>query len=67
MATSTIVITWTGTAGGQDHEVQSYTVDGTAYASLTATQIRDSSRLLRKAFKRLTADKANVSAFTGGF
>lgn len=66
MATSTIVVTYTGTSGGADHEVQSFTVDGTAFASLTATQIRDASRLLRKAFKRLANDKANTSAFAGG-
>jgi hypothetical protein len=41
MATTTIVITYTaGAAGTGDDDVTSATVDGTAYASLTAAQVK---------------------------
>jgi len=41
MATTTIVITYTpGTATTKD-DITSYTVDGTAFAALSDTQIRD--------------------------
>ena len=58
MATLTVVITYTGTLG-VDEEVQSWTSAGTAYASLTPTQVNQTNRLLRKAAKRAMSDKGS--------
>lgn len=50
MATATIVITYTPAVdGGSNVRVDSYTLDGTAYGSLTAAQIEKATCLMRKA------------------
>jgi sporulation protein YlmC with PRC-barrel domain len=62
MATTTIVITYTaGSAAGKD-EVTSYTVDGTAFGSLTDTQIRDTqNRVARLLVLNQTAKAATLT------
>jgi hypothetical protein len=68
MATSTIVITYTAATGEKDAKVTSMTVGGTAYASLTAANVRDTAFLLNEGAKLLRSDKTVVSAaspFTG--
>lgn len=57
MATSTIVITYTGT-DESDVEVQSFTMGGTAYGSITAANKKLARALLKKAADRVTADYA---------
>lgn len=53
MATTTIVITHSGTEPFE--EVTSYTSGGTAFASLTAAQLKTAARLMKKAVKVTTA------------
>ena len=55
MATSTIVITYTGTTEA-DAEVQSFTVGGVAYGSITTANKKLARALMKKAVKRVTAD-----------
>lgn len=50
MATLTVVITYSGTLG-TDPEVTSYTSGGTAFASLTAAELKNTAELLLKAHK----------------
>ena len=59
MATSTIVITYTGTTPA-DAEVQSFTVGGVAYGSVTAANKKLARQLMLKAVKRVTADYAST-------
>jgi hypothetical protein len=53
VATLTVVITYSGTA--PQEEVTSYTSAGTAFSSLTATELATTSRLMRRAVKRTTS------------
>lgn len=64
MATSTIVITYTGTPGA-DAEVQSFTVDGTAYGSLSIAQVYNARQLMKKAQNRVSSDKASQGLSRG--
>jgi len=63
MATTTIVITHTGTEPAE--EVQSFTSGGTAYASLTAAEKITAKRLMLKAVKRVAADYGATFAPAG--
>lgn len=63
MATTTIVITHTGTQPAE--EVQSFTSGGTAYASLTAAEKTTARRLMLKAIKRVSADYGSTFAAAG--
>ena len=63
MATTTIVITHTGTEPAD--EVQSFTSGGTAYASLTAAEKITAKRLMLKAVKRVSADYGSTFAPNG--
>jgi hypothetical protein len=60
MATQTIVITYTAGSGNNGDEVTSFTVGGTAYGSLTAANVQQSIRLMKKAVKRVVADKSSA-------
>jgi hypothetical protein len=64
MATTTIVITSTTNAGEASDTVQSLTVGGTAYGSLTAAQVADAYRLMELSLPMLLRDK--VAASPGG-
>ncbi len=57
MATVTVVLTYTAASGEVADRVTSFTYGGTAFASLTKTQVRQAIDLLEKAAK-LTSSPA---------
>ena len=65
MATTTIVITYTAGAAPKNDAVTSFTVDGTAYGSLTAAQIQASLFRMDQAVRNAMFDKATTLGPTG--
>jgi hypothetical protein len=55
MATSKIVITYDAASGEVGNKVTSFTVGGTAYASLTATPIRLAADILEQSAKLISS------------
>jgi len=73
MATSTIVITYTAASGEVGNKVTSLTEGGTAYGSLTATQVKlaralmeDAAKLLRSPSQIGTVAAIGTLSATGG-
>ena len=69
MATTTLVITYTPASAGVPFQATSFTVGGTAYASLTATNIRTAKVTMEGALKLLTGPGAggtNVNPLPAG-
>ena len=69
MATSTIVVTYNAASGEVSPRVTSFTVGGTAFGSLTATQIRLAQGLLESAAKLIaspTYSNANAREVSKG-
>lgn len=61
MATSTIVVTYTAGAGEVSDRITSFTVGGTAFGSLTATQLR-LARDLGEAIAKLALNPGSSNA-----
>jgi len=65
MSTLTLVITYTGTVGAGNLEVQSFTHAGTAYASISEPNMILSKITMQKAVKRVNGDYGSTWAPEG--